>query len=144
MDQLLLIEKQGLLQHVMAFRDDCAGEFSCKDTLNFWKWLTTWLLFISVKDCFFLVHTWNKTSSKVMASDMQDTPLEPSLIVVFCNKPVKVQMKKTNPLSISQICNFMSLLGRPFTQKRCHLTGAEFCQDPCTILVYGGFIVLFS
>lgn len=32
-----------------------------------------------------------------MASEMQGIPPEPSLTVVFCNKPVKVQMKKKKP-----------------------------------------------
>lgn len=58
-----------------------------------------------------------------MAPEMQDIASEPSLIAVFCNKPVKVQIKKKRHL-ILQFCNFMSLLKRPFTQKRCHLTGA--------------------
>lgn len=45
MDQPLTTEKQALLQHVMAFRDDWADEFSCKDKLNCWKLLCGCFLF---------------------------------------------------------------------------------------------------
>jgi len=140
---MFLIEKQALLQHVLAFREDCAGELSCKDTLNFWKWLCDCFLFHLKTASASRVHTWNKTSSKATDSEMQDIASEPSLMVGLCNKPVIVQRKKTNLLLILETCNFTSLLARPFTQKNCHSTKAEFCQDPCTNLMQEYFLFCF-
>lgn len=75
--------KRPLLQHLLALRDDYADEFSCKDTLNSSKLIWGWFLLKLELASASRVHTWNKTSSKFMASEMQDTPPEPSLIGIL-------------------------------------------------------------
>lgn len=49
-----------------------------------------------------------------MSSEMQDTPPEPSLTVVFCNKTPEVQMKTKPTHSSLQICNFLVIAWKTF------------------------------
>lgn len=82
-DQLLLTENGHSCSTSWHLRDDYADEFACKDTLNFSKWICACFLFKLKLASASRVHTWNKTSSKVTAPEMQDTPPEPSLTGVL-------------------------------------------------------------
>lgn len=74
-----------------------------------------------------------------MSSEMQDTPPEPSLAVVFCNKTPKVQMKKKPTYSSLQICNFLVIAWKTFYIAKVSFNNGGICQNRCTILMHGVF-----
>lgn len=74
-----------------------------------------------------------------MSSEMQDTPPEPSLTLVFCNKTPQVQIKNKSTRSSLQIRNFLVIAWKTFYIAEVSFNYGGICQNPCTILMHGVF-----
>lgn len=100
-----------------AFRDDCTDEFCCKEI----KLLRTTE---HLDGCFFFQSRLLlppefipgiKLLNKAMASESQNIASKPGLIVAYCNKPVKAQIK--NAFNSTHLYFILSL-GRLFETEK--------------------------